>query len=96
MCNENRLLHHSGDTPGTGIGSLSLGDEELLKVISSDAFLKQFREGMKGFSEDVINRAIQGAKYSLSSQIDDEDDPDSLCLYCEELLEDCVCEDEDE
>jgi hypothetical protein len=94
MCNEDRLLHHSGDTPGTGIESLSLGDEELLKVISSDAFLKQLREGMKDCSEDEINRAIQGAKYSLSPQ--SEDDSDSLCLYCEELLEDCVCEVEDD
>ena len=94
MCNEDRLLHHSGDTPGTGIGSLSLGDEELLKVISSDAFLKQFREGLKGFSEEEINKALVSMKYSLSPQSDD--DPDTLCLYCEELLEDCVCEDEDD
>ena len=94
MCNEDRLLNRSGDTAGTGIESLSLGDEELLKVISSDAFLKQFREGMKGYSEDEINRAILGAKYALSPQ--SEDDPDSLCLYCEELLEECVCEDEDD
>ena len=43
MCNEDRLLNRSGDTPGTGIESLSLGDEELLKVISSDSFLKQHR-----------------------------------------------------
>jgi hypothetical protein len=35
MCNEDRLLNRSGDTAGTGIESLSLGDEELLKVIST-------------------------------------------------------------
>ena len=94
MCNEDHLLNRSGDTPGTGIESLSLGDEELLKVISSDSFLKKFREGMKGYSEDEINKAILGMKYSLSPQ--SEDDPDSLCRYCEELLEECVCEGESE
>jgi hypothetical protein len=49
---------------------------------------------MKGYSEDEINKAILRAKYALSPQ--SEDDPDSLCLYCEELLEECVCEDESE
>lgn len=90
MCNEDRLLNRSGDTPGTGIESLSLGDEELLKVISSDSFLKQLRKGMKGFSEEEINKALLRAKYSLSPE--SEDDPDSRCLYCEKLLEECVCE----
>lgn len=92
MCNEDRLLNRSGDTPGTGIESLSLGDEELFNVISSDSFLKQLRKGMTGYSEDEINKALLRAKYSLSPQ--SEDDPDSLCRYCEELLDECVCEDE--
>ena len=92
MCNEDRLPNRSGDTPGTGIESLSLGDEELLKVISSDSFLKQLRKGMTGYSEDEINKAILGAKYALSPQL--EDDPESLCLYCDELIKESVCEDD--
>lgn len=71
---EPRLLEISGDTPGTGIGSLSLGDEELLKVISSESFVKRFRKGMEGFSEEEINKALLGMKYSLSPQSEDDEE----------------------
>jgi hypothetical protein len=71
---EPRLLEISGDTAGTGIESLSLGDEELLKVISSDSFLKQLRKGMKGFSDEGINKALLRAKYSLSPQSEDDEE----------------------
>jgi hypothetical protein len=71
---EPRLLEISGDTPGTGIGSLSLGDEELLKVISSDSFLKELRKNMKGLSEAEIDKVLLGAKYSLSPQSEDDEE----------------------
>jgi len=71
---EPRLLEISGDTAGTGIESLSLGDEELLKVISSESFVKKFRKGMEGFSEEEINKALLGMKYSLSPQSEDDEE----------------------
>lgn len=96
MCNEDRLLNRSGDVPGIGIDSLGHSDAELLALFCDESFVKELREKMKGVSDEDFHNTLAGARSSLSPQCEDEEDPDSLCRYCEELLEECACEDESE